>query len=433
MKNLLIKNDEPRDLYPEIVVAVVESFGAFVDVKMSLWRSLLKLLKFAETYDDVKRARLARLIHAFVRALEPPVQSDAVMFPGEEERVSSRKLLKMQKALFSELWVVLMVTPMTEDLYKTILATLDSEVLPFLSHPVLTVDFCFAAYRMGGHCALLSLKSLFSIATKLNIEVEDFYPKLYALLQPSMFLVQHRNELFELLDLFLRSEYLPQAFAASFAKKMARLALTAPSAGVLIMLQLIFNIIRRHPVLLSLIHKEAQEPELKKHKWRRAEPIDRRASMKKNEDDQDDFVGEVEKESDAIEEANDAVEVVEPSKEVAVKEDPDAVAPSPPPPERRPVGFENDPFDNTTLDPGNTNAMESCLWEILALQNHYIPEIADLALVFSGNMERPLFELPQVSSFSSRTMIERLRKKKVKSVPLEFRVKSLFPKESSWL
>lgn len=429
MKNLLIKDDEPRDLYPEVVVATVESFGSFVDVKMSLWKSLLKLLKSSEKYDDVKRARLARLVHAFVRAFEPPVKSDTVMFPqfSGEEPVSSRQLLKKQKALFSELWVVLMVTPMTEDLYKTILATLDSEVLPFLSHPVLTVDFCFAAYRMGGHCALLSLKSLFSIATKLNIEVEDFYPKLYALLQPSMFLVQHRNELFELLDMFLRSEYLPQAFAASFAKKMARLALTAPSAGVLIMLQLIFNIIRRHPVLLSLIHKEAQEPELKKQKWRRAEAVDRRTSMKKkDEDEEDDFVGEVEKEEDAEDVREDqAVEVQEP---VVKKEIPDAHAP-----ERKVAGFDNDPFDNDTLDPGNTNAMESCLWEILALQNHYIPEIADLALVFSGNMERPLFELPQVSSFSSRTMIERLRKKKVKSVPLEFRAKSVFPKESSWL
>lgn len=53
--------------------------------------------------------------------------------------------------------------------------------------------------------------------------------------------------------------HLPVYLVAAFAKRLARLALTAPPTGLLIVLPLIYNLIRRHPSCRILIHKPSTE------------------------------------------------------------------------------------------------------------------------------------------------------------------------------
>ena len=43
---------------------------------------------------------------------------------------------------------------------------------------------------------------------------------------------------------------------ASFIKRMARLSLTAPPASILIALAFIYNLLKRHPSCMCLIHRE---------------------------------------------------------------------------------------------------------------------------------------------------------------------------------
>lgn len=57
----------------------------------------------------------------------------------------------------------------------------------------------------------------------------------------------------------LFSSHLPVYLVAAFAKRLARLALTAPPTALLIVLPFIYNLIRRHPSARVLIHKPSSE------------------------------------------------------------------------------------------------------------------------------------------------------------------------------
>lgn len=53
--------------------------------------------------------------------------------------------------------------------------------------------------------------------------------------------------------------HLPAYLVAAFAKRLARLALTAPPTALLIMLPFIYNLLRRHPSCRLLLHKPGME------------------------------------------------------------------------------------------------------------------------------------------------------------------------------
>jgi len=43
------------------------------------------------------------------------------------------------------------------------------------------------------------------------------------------------------------------------------------------------------------------------------------------------------------------------------------------------TGLDDDPFIDTAEDPVSSCAMESSLWEVASLQNHYVPRVAKMA------------------------------------------------------
>ena len=40
--------------------------------------------------------------------------------------------------------------------------------------------------------------------------------------------------------------------------------------------------------------------------------------------------------------------------------------------------FDEDPYDFSTKDPAKSRALESSLWEMTALENHYFPQVTKL-------------------------------------------------------
>lgn len=59
----------------------------------------------------------------------------------------------------------------------------------------------------------------------------------------------------QLADLCLRSSHLPAYLAAAFAKRMSRLALSAPPAGCALVIAFVHNLLRRHPSINVLVHR----------------------------------------------------------------------------------------------------------------------------------------------------------------------------------
>uniref|UniRef100_A0A8D3C124 CCAAT-binding factor domain-containing protein n=1 Tax=Scophthalmus maximus TaxID=52904 RepID=A0A8D3C124_SCOMX len=163
--------------------------------------------------------------------------------------------LQEHKRVFERMWLGFLKYRLPSSMYKKVLVILHDSILPHMSKPTLMIDFLTAAYEVGGAISLLALNGLFVLIHQHNLDYPDFYKKLYNLLEPSIFHVKYKARFFHLANIFLSSSHLPVYLVAAFAKRLARLALTAPPAALLIVLPFIYNLIRRHPSCRVLIHK----------------------------------------------------------------------------------------------------------------------------------------------------------------------------------
>lgn len=89
----------------------------------------------------------------------------------------------------------------------------------------------------------------------------------------------------------------------------------------------------------------------------------------------------------------------------------------------RPSGLSDlsgDPFIMEEEDPAKSRAQESCLWELKALQKHYLPDVAKAASVLNRPLSEQEDDISDLLEISPSELFERELKKKVKRVPLEF-------------
>lgn len=223
--------------------------------------------------------------------------------------------------------------------YKSILLILNKRILPNLAQPTRLMDFLTDCYNTTDLIIqILSLNSLYELMKQYNLEYPDFYTKLYSLLTPSLLFNRYRSRFFRLTDLFLSSTHLSSQLVASFIKKLARLSITGPAPGVVIIIPFIYNLLKRHPSCMILIQN--------------ATPIE-------------DYT---------------------------------------------------DPYDNKETNPLKTNAINSSLWEIEALMNHYHPNISTLAKLFTEPFRKPSYNLEDFLDWSYKSLLDSEIKKNYKSM-----------------
>ena len=58
--------------------------------------------------------------------------------------------------------------------------------------------------------------------------------------------------------------HLPAALLASFIKQLSRLSISAPPAGVIMVIPFVYNILKRHPALMYMINRvsDVEDPGL---------------------------------------------------------------------------------------------------------------------------------------------------------------------------
>ena len=244
-----------------------------------------------------------------------------------------------RRRAFSDAWIAFLRLPnFPEDVYRKILARLHLDVIPHHVNPVLLCDFCVSSVNVGGLIGMLALHALFVLVTKHNLEYPKFYDRLYNLINEDSFYANGRKTFFELTDVFLKSPALPGYCAAAFCKKFGRLSLSAPPAGAMLCVSFIHNLMRRHPKsCLPLIHRDRD--------------VLGGSGGGVNIDNAD------EDNDNAATERNDAKEKIN---------------------ELRKSSFDEDPYDFFTEDPAKSRALESSLWEMTALENHYFPQVTKL-------------------------------------------------------
>ncbi|KAL5480712.1 NOC4 [Sanghuangporus weigelae] len=135
------------------------------------------------------------------------------------------------------------------------LVVLHRGVLPYLTRAVLIMDWVSSCVDHGGYVGLLALNALFALMREYNLDYPSFYTRLYAFLDRTVLHTRHRARFFRLTELFLSSSHLPATLLASFIKRLARLSLSAPPAGVIIVIPFVYNILKHHPALMCMIHR----------------------------------------------------------------------------------------------------------------------------------------------------------------------------------
>jgi len=133
-------------------------------------------------------------------------------------------------------------------------------VLPHLTRPVLVMDWISACVDLGETVGLLALNALFTLMRDYNLDYPSFYTRLYAFLHRDILHLKHRARFFRLTELFLSSTHLPATLLASFVKRLSRLSLNAPPAAIIMIIPFTYNILKRHPALMVMIHRAEYSP-----------------------------------------------------------------------------------------------------------------------------------------------------------------------------
>eukprot|EP00252_Welwitschia_mirabilis_P001015 TRINITY_DN10999_c0_g2_i1.p1 TRINITY_DN10999_c0_g2~~TRINITY_DN10999_c0_g2_i1.p1 ORF type:complete len:255 (+),score=46.43 TRINITY_DN10999_c0_g2_i1:34-765(+) len=212
----------------------------------------------------------------------------------------------------------------------------------------------------------MALSSLFVLMTQYSLEYPDFYDKLYALLEPSIFMAKYRSRFFELLDTCLKSPLLPAYLAAAFAKKLSRLTLSSPPSGSLVIIALIHNLLRRHPSINCLVHQEVKE-----------------------------------------EDTTNSPKLEKDNKENNVLSKPGV-----------------DPFIHGETNTAKCKALQSSLWEIDTLRRHYSPAVSRFVASLESDLtvraKTTEVNVKDFSSGSYNTIFSEEVKRRIKQVPLAF-------------
>ncbi|KAK2376926.1 protein NUCLEOLAR COMPLEX ASSOCIATED [Trifolium repens] len=254
-----------------LIDLLTSNYFKYIDVRYFTFISLEKITRNLEGKDvsDDKTAsadltdesqscsNIESVIHNMyytISHVPPPEKSDDTS-NFQLWSVSARVAKKM-KLKFTKAWIAYLRLPLPLDVYKEVLVNLHQAVMPHLSNPVILSDFLTRSYDVGGVVSVMALNSLFDLMIHHGLEYPNFYEKLYALLVPSIFMAKHRARFFQLLDSCLKSNLLPAYLAASFAKKLSRLLLSVPPSGALVIIALVHNILRRHPSVNCLVHRE---------------------------------------------------------------------------------------------------------------------------------------------------------------------------------
>ncbi|BFZ62157.1 Maturation and nuclear export of 40S ribosomal subunits interacting protein [Saitoella coloradoensis] len=348
-------SDEVRDVF------VTKHWNVHDDLRFYFMKNATKLAEDAVAIKDEEPERVATFtvnLHNILSALRtmPTDESEINEFWTTEPKASKKKTpqlldLSVHKKTFQECWLAALRLPLTMDLYKNVLLIMHKRIVVHMPKPQLLMDFLTDSYNAGGPIALLALNGLFQLMQSHNLDYPNFFKQLYYLFDRNLMHVRYRSRFVRLVDLFLSSTHLPAGIAASFIKRMSRLSLTAPPAAIVIIIPFTYNLLKRHPTCMTLIHK----------------------------------MGEIT------------------------------------------TGAE-DPFDPEEPEPLNSRALESSLWELATLQNHYHPNVATLAKILQEQFTKPSYNLEDFLDHNYSTMLDAELTRHMKKVPaIEFEApKSVF-------
>lgn len=261
------------------------------------------------------------------------------------------------KGMLERNWCTFLNGTISAQLYKTVLTVLHKRIIPHFHTPTKLMDFLTDSYNQGGIVAILALNGLFELMVKNNLEYPNFYQKLYQLITPELMHVKYRPRFFRLMDIFLASTHLSVHLVSSFIKRLARLSLSAPPSAIVIVIPFIYNMLKKHPNCMIMIHNPKY--------------------------------------------INDPFQTPEQQAELKAAK-----------------ASYVDPFDMSKTDPEDTGAFGSSLWEMDSLMQHYHPNVASLAKVFSQPFKKMSYNMEDFLDWGYDSLLAAEASRRLKVLPV---------------
>lgn len=96
-----------------------------------------------------------------------------------------------------------------------------------------------------------------------------------------------------------------------------------------------------------------------------------------------------------------------------------------------PQDLSEDPYIMEQEEPSESRALESSLWELQSLQNHYHPDVAQAAAILNQSLSEIEDDISGLLELSASELFDKEIKKTSANVPLEFeQVRGLFGKKN---
>ncbi|RAR12970.1 nucleolar complex protein 4 [Stemphylium lycopersici] len=361
--NLLLRlplDDLNRDEFAE------KYLKQYDDIRYQTFQTIKNTLD--ENLDMITRQLVAANSMSLLSMLNevPKSKSEIQHFYVEVQGKSPIPSLQAYKEKAQAAWLATMRAGLSKEQRKSILTTFSYQIAPWFQQPEILSDFLTDSYNVGGATSLLALSGIYYLISEKNLDYPSFYLKLYSLLDDGLLHSKHRSRFFRLLDTFMSSSHLPATLVASFIKRLSRLALHGPPAGVVVVIPWVYNMFKRHPACTFMMHREIRDPALKE---------------------------ELEEEG------------------------------------------MHDPFDMDESDPLLTNAIESSVWELEALQSHYHPNVATLAKIIAEQFTKRAYNLEDFLDHSYTALLDVELDRDLKKEPeVEFEIpKRIFTSDEQGL
>ncbi|OJD30891.1 ribosome biogenesis protein [Diplodia corticola] len=243
--------------------------------------------KFIEEHDDVRFYALIAIASCLKNSSTPAEQEQVVAsslsilstlegvpeskdeledFYGPEPDHHKHPLysLSAHRRQGQDAWLAVFRAGLDKEQRKTVLNIMTYKVTPWFSKVEMLMDFLTDSYNVGGGTSLLALSGVFYLMREKNLDYPSFFTKLYSLLDEGILHSKHRSRFFRLLDEFMSSTHLPAALVASFIKRLSRLALHAPPAGIVVVVPWVYNMLMKHPACTFMIHRVTRDPEARR-------------------------------------------------------------------------------------------------------------------------------------------------------------------------
>ncbi|CAF3713982.1 unnamed protein product [Adineta steineri] len=182
------------------------------------------------------------------------------LFSSKKKRKSIIETLDDKQKYDTRLLAFLSSDKVDAALYRRILLQIPTKIIPRMANPLLLADFLTSSYETQSNASkILALHGLYVLLTQYNLEYPFFFGKLYSLLTIDLFNAKYKARFFYLLDIFLQSSHLPVNLVASFARRLARLALLIPQYDQCLIITFIYNLCIRHPQIRIMIDRQPSQ------------------------------------------------------------------------------------------------------------------------------------------------------------------------------